>query len=259
MILDDITAKRATQLEKEKSLISLNQIKKAADACSRKPLSLKKAISGSDISIIAEVKKASPSASVICEDFKPADIAADYEKAGAAAISCLTENYYFRGCLEYLREIRNIVSIPILRKDFIIDEYQIYESFAAGADAILLIAALLDTGTIEKFSNIASDFGLECLIEVHDKEELEKILPVHPDIIGINNRDLRTFKVSLDNTEELAAIIDDDYIIVSESGIKDRNDMARIKKYGADAALIGETLMRAKDKCEMIRSLKECV
>lgn len=257
MILDMIIDKRKIQLREEKEKTSFSEIKKRASECSRNTVSLSAALRRPYISVIAEVKKASPSKSVICENFDPVSIAREYEKAGADAISCLTENYYFQGSLSYLAKIRQNVHIPILRKDFIIDEFQIYESRAAGADAILLIAAVLDTDTLKRFKKTADECGLECIFEIHNQNELQKILPASPEIIGINNRDLKTFEVSLDNTKALCNLIRDDYIIVSESGIRNHNDMLLINNYGANAALIGETLMRCDDKFQMMRKLKE--
>lgn len=256
MILDDIVEKRKIQLLREKSEISPEEMKKKALSSTGKTISFRDALSAPGISIISEVKKASPSKKVICEDFHPAEQAVKYEKAGASAVSCLTEEYYFQGSSRYLKEIREKINLPILRKDFIIDEYQIYEAKVIGADAVLLISAILDTETVIKFISIAKSLGLDCLCEIHNKEELENILPAKPEIIGINNRNLKTFEVSLNTTEKLAAKLPEGCITVSESGISTNADMKLLRSYGADAVLIGETLMRAEDVSEKISELR---
>lgn len=243
MILNDIVAKRIEQLEREKERIPFPQMKQLAEA-SPMPRGFRAALQKEGISIIAEVKKASPSKGVICENFDPAEIAAAYEKAGADAISVLTEEYYFKGSSAYLSAIRQKTSIPILRKDFIIDEYQIYEARFIGADAVLLIAALLNMDAIKSFSETARKLGLACLTEVHDMRELESALAAGCDIIGINNRNLKTFEVSLNVTKSLAESVPEDIILVSESGIRSYEDMQSVKSYGADAVLIGEAFMR---------------
>ncbi len=256
MILDDIIEKRKIQLQREKNEFSLDKIKNMALSVSEDTRSFKKSLSGSGISIIAEVKKSSPSKSIICSDFRPVEIASEYEKSGADAVSCLTEEYYFNGSIGYLSEIRKEIKIPILRKDFIFDEYQIYHSRAAGADAILLIASILDTQTLIHFKKLASSLSLDCLFEIHDEDELKKILPAEPEIIGINNRNLKDFTISLGTTERLAPMIPDNCIIVSESGIKTNIDMKLLRSYGTDAVLIGETLMKTTDRKETIDSLR---
>lgn len=256
MILDDIIEKRKIQLSHEIEKVSRDEMKKLALASERKTISFYDALKKDSMSIISEVKKASPSKSVIQPDFHPVEQAVQYEKAGADAISCLTEEHYFQGSSEYLKAIRENVNIPILRKDFIIDEYQIYEAKVIGADAILLIAAVLDTETMFKFRKLAESLGLECLFEAHNKEEIEKILKCEPKIIGINNRNLKTFEVSLENTEKLAEFVPKECVLVSESGISDNNDMKYLKKCGADAVLIGETLMRSGHVEETIKELR---
>ncbi len=256
MILDDIIEKRKIQLLREKSEISPEEMKKAALSCTRKTLNFRDALNAPGISIISEVKKASPSKKVICEDFHPAEQAVKYEKAGASAISCLTEEFYFQGSSRCLKEIREKVNLPILRKDFIIDEYQIYEAKVIGADAVLLISAILDTETIIKFMDTAKSLELNCLCEIHNEDELRNLLPAKPDIIGINNRNLKTFDVSLKTTGELAAKLPEGCTVVSESGISTSEDMKLLRSYGADAVLIGETLMRAENVEEKIAELR---
>ena len=213
------------------------------------------AIAKKGLNIIAEVKKASPSKGVIREDFNYLQIADIYEKNGASAISVLTEEKYFKGSLCFLSEITKQAKVPVLRKDFIIDSYQIYESKYFGADAILLIAALLDKTTLKKFLGLARKLGLACLVEVHNKEELECALECKPEIIGINNRNLKTFKVDINTTLDLIPLIPSGQsIIVSESGIHGAKDVRRLKKAGVNAVLIGESLMRAGN---IGRKLKE--
>lgn len=256
MILDDIVEKRKIQLEREKSEISPEEMKKRALAEKRETISFKNALAKKGISIISEVKKSSPSKAVICEDFHPVETAVKYEQSGADAVSCLTEEFYFNGSSKYLSEIRKNINLPILRKDFIIDEYQIYEAKVIGADAILLISAILDTDTIIKFKTLADTLGLDCLCEIHNEEELKNLLPASPEIIGINNRNLKTFEVSLDTTGHLASMLPEGCIVVSESGIRDNADMKKLRAFGADAVLIGETLMRSGDIEETIKELR---
>lgn len=247
MILDDIVEKRKEQLKREKENFPLEEMKQMAANSKRVSLDFKAALRTDNIAIISEVKKASPSKGIISEDFRPAEQAKAYEQAGANAISCLTEEHYFKGAGKYLADIRANVNLPILRKDFIFDEYQIYETKVLGADAVLLIAAILQEEEILKFYRLAKSLGLYCLTEVHNEEELQKVIRCKCDIIGINNRDLKTFHVDLDTTKHLAELIPYDAVLVSESGMKNGTDLRMVKEYGADAVLIGETLMRSED------------
>lgn len=199
------------------------------------------------LSMIAEVKRASPSAGTIATDFDPLTIARGYEKAGANALSVLTDEKYFQGRLEYLSLIREQVDIPCLRKDFIIHEAQIFEAVVAGADAILLIVAALDQPTLEHLLEVAHTFQLDALVEVHDLPELERALATDARIIGVNNRNLKHFTVDLGTTEKLAEEVPDDVVLVAESGIKTVADAQRLAEAGADALLVGETLMRSQN------------
>lgn len=260
MILDDIKIKRIEQLDRDKEKIPFSEIKKAAEAISTPCKDFKSAITPQnekEIAIIAEVKKASPSKGVIQPNFKPAETAILYEKAGARAISCLTEEYYFKGSAEYLKEIKQRVSIPVLRKDFIFDPYQIYEARAIGADAILLIAAMLDINELREYRKIAEDLSLSVLAESHNEDELYKVLEAGCTITGINNRNLKTFEVSLETTKKLAKLIPDNCTIVTESGIANNSDIRTLKASGAKAALIGETLMRSEDIAKTLRELTD--
>jgi indole-3-glycerol phosphate synthase len=207
------------------------------------------------IALIAEVKKASPSAGIICKDFDPVKIAREYEAAGASCLSVLTDEIFFQGSLDYLRQIRAAVKLPLLRKDFIIDERQILEAIEWGADAILLIVAILTDEQLAKFHSLAVESGLTALVEVHDEAELERALKISPALIGVNNRDLKNFKVDLATTEKLAAKISTGKILVAESGIHTRADVERLKKCGAGAILVGESLVRDGDIQAKVREL----
>ena len=211
--------------------------------------SLAEALTGDEksLALIAEVKKASPSAGVIASNFDPVAIAQVYESAGANAISVLTDERYFQGELSYLTRVRRAVSLPVLRKDFIIDPVQIYEAVVAGADAILLIVAALEQSLLVDLLDVAHAHQLDVLVEVHDLPELERALDTNARIIGINNRNLKTFEVDLTTTKRLAQELPPDLILVSESGIKTREDAKKVRGWGADAILVGEALMRAED------------
>jgi len=210
---------------------------------------------GDEVAIIAEVKKASPSAGVIAAEFNPLSVAREYARGGAHALSVLTDEKYFHGHLTYLRQIREQVELPLLRKDFILDELQVYESVIAGADAILLIVASLDDDQLNKLYNIAHACQLDVLVEVHDLAEMERALELGADMIGINNRNLKTFQVGLATTETLAEEIPADAVAISESGIREAADVRRVRAAGINAVLVGETLMRAKNVPEKMREL----
>ncbi|RME66141.1 MAG: indole-3-glycerol phosphate synthase TrpC, partial [Nitrospirae bacterium] len=210
---------------------------------------------GQPIRFIAELKKASPSEGIIREDFDHLKIASIYEEKGASAISVLTEEDYFKGSISYLRDLSKVSKLPLLRKDFIVDEYQIYEAATFGADAVLLIAAALSKTQAEEFFHLATELGLHSVVEVHHWKELEDVMLFSPPIIGINNRDLRTLKVDLRTTEYLIKDIPEGHCVVSESGIKTRDDVLYISSLGVDAILIGTTLMKAKDIGKKIEEL----
>jgi len=207
------------------------------------------------INLIAEIKKASPSKGILRGDFNPVKIAITYQANGASAISVLTDERFFEGRLEHIVKVRENVSIPILRKDFFIDEYQIYETVASGADAILLICDILSIAELTKFYNLASELGLDCLIEVHSEEDIEKALAIDAAIIGINNRDLHTFKSDMGVTQRLIRIIPQNKVIVSESGIKSYEDVMFLKSLGVNAVLIGEVFMEADDIAAKMREI----
>jgi indole-3-glycerol phosphate synthase len=206
-------------------------------------------------SLIAEIKKASPSAGIIAPEFDPVRIAHAYEGAGASALSVLTDEKFFQGRIEYLQQIRAVVRLPVLRKDFIIDELQVYESAARGADAILLIVAILEDGPLKRFRELAAQMRLAALVEVHDEGELDRALGSGATLIGVNNRDLRDFSVNLATTERLAARIPGDKIVVAESGINTCADVARVANAGVHAILVGESLIRSGDIGTKVREL----
>jgi indole-3-glycerol phosphate synthase len=216
-----------------------------------------KALAAPGLSVIAEVKKASPSKGVIAEEFPYLDIARTYEAAGASAISVLTEPNFFQGSPLYLQEIVQEVSIPVLRKDFIIDSYQIYEAKVLNASAILLICALLGDDELGSFLELAHSLGLSALVEAHDAREIERALAVGARIIGVNNRDLKNFEVDLTTSQQLRELVPPHILFVSESGIKTAEDAVQLASFGVDAVLIGETLMRTPDKTGFIDRLKK--
>lgn len=259
MILDDIVFYRKQQLEREMSKAPLSEVKKAAEKISAPCKGFGNALKADGLSVIAEVKKASPSKGLISKNFDPVGTAVQYEAAGAAAVSCLTEEHYFMGSSDYFRAIREKINIPMIRKDFIIDPYQIYEARTMGADAVLLIAALLDTHTISEYRKTAESLGMDVLAESHNEYELESVLNAGCTVIGVNNRDLKTFNVSLDTMKRLSAYMPKECVRVSESGIKDNADMKTIRSYGADAVLIGETLMRSGSIADSMKDLLEGV
>lgn len=212
-----------------------------------------------DIAFICEVKKASPSKGVIAEDFPYLEIAKDYQSSGATAISVLTEPEYFQGENRYLTEISDTVRIPVLRKDFTVDEYQIYEAKLIGADAVLLICALLDTATLKRYLTICDELGLSALVEAHTEEEIQSAIDAGARIIGVNNRNLKTFEVDLGTSLRLREKVPADILFVAESGIKTAGDIAILRDAGVNAVLIGETLMRCPDKKEMLNQLRGTV
>ncbi|MBO5560534.1 MAG: indole-3-glycerol phosphate synthase TrpC, partial [Firmicutes bacterium] len=220
----------------------------------------KKALAKQGLSFICEVKKASPSKGIIAEDFDYLSIAKEYENAGAAAISCLTEPFWFKGSDRYLEEISKNVSIPVLRKDFTVDEYMIYRAKILGADAVLLICAVLSPSQLKEYCDIAAGLGLSALVEAHDENEIGMALDAKAEIIGVNNRNLKDFTVDINNSINLRKLVPPEVIYVSESGMKTNEDIAKLYKNGVNAVLIGETLMRSDNKKEMLAQLgKGCM
>lgn len=247
-ILNTIIKKKAERLQYSKEIIPINALKnrlRDTDETRDFRSAIKRDVK--KIKLIAEIKKASPSKGLIRKDFDPVKIASIYDKKSVDAISVLTEEDFFRGDLSYIRLVRDITSKPVLRKDFIFDEYQIYESRVNLADAILMIAAILDKYQAEEYLHLAKEIGLHVLFEIHDEYDLEKALLINADIIGINNRDLKTLKIDLSTTMRLKKDIPKDKIVVSESGIKNRDDVIKLQEAGIDAMLIGTSLMEAED------------
>ncbi|MCL2334976.1 MAG: indole-3-glycerol phosphate synthase TrpC [Endomicrobia bacterium] len=248
MILDKITAATKIRVEKAKLLKSFEDAKKEALSPQKsEEFAFEKALKKPGMSFICEVKKASPSKAIIAADFDYIKIAKEYELAGADAISVLTEPDFFLGSNAYLTEIKKAVKIPVLRKDFIIDEYQIYEAKNIGADAILLICAILDFEALKRFMGIANSLGMSCLVEAHDEKEVENALKTGARIIGVNNRNLKDFEVDINNSIRLRKLVPEDKTFVSESGIKTKEHIEILRQNKVDAVLIGEELMRSKD------------
>ena len=247
-ILDTLAQYAVQRCEKEKKIMPLTEARTKALSLKKKDRAFEKALSGNRLSFICEVKKASPSKGVIAEDFPYLDIAREYEAAGASAVSVLTEPELFLGDDRYLAEIKKSVSIPVLRKDFTVDEYMIYRAALMGADAVLLICSLLDTETIKEYITICDVLGISALVEAHNEKETESALKAGARIIGVNNRDLRDFSVDIGNSLRLRRLVPDDVLFVAESGIRTAGDIKQLEQAGVNAVLIGETLMRAKDK-----------
>lgn len=256
MILEEIAAKTKERIAAEKARLPLKELK-AAVADTKRPegFPFEEALKRPGMSFICEVKKASPSKGVIAGDFPYEEIAREYERAGAAAISVLTEPYYFQGKDSYLREIRQRVSIPLLRKDFTVDEYMIYQAREMGADAVLLICAILSPMQLQEYLGLAGELGLSALTEAHDEREVEMALLAGSPIVGVNNRNLKDFSVDICNSIRLRKLVPKQVLFVSESGMKTREDIERLEKNGTDAVLIGETLMRSPEKGALLREL----
>lgn len=257
VMLDKIVEKTKERLIEAKANKSLNELK---EEVSKMEISdefpFKEALKDPEIAIIAEVKRASPSKGLIAEDFNYIEIAKEYQEAGASAISVLTEPYFFQGSNDFLKEISENVSIPILRKDFTIDEYMIYEAKLLGASAILLIVSILDDVQLKEYLDLAHQLGLSAIVETHDGDEIRTAIDVGAQIIGVNNRNLADFTVDINNSINLRRLVSEDITFISESGIKTKEDVTRLKENDVDAVLIGETLMKSDDKKSMILELK---
>jgi indole-3-glycerol phosphate synthase len=255
MILDEIVAHKKRELESIKEAVPLAALKERLEIL-EVPRDFKEALSKSPgISLIAEIKKASPSAGVIRKDVDPVRIGKIYEDSGAAAISVLTDEHFFQGTLSSMKEVKQSVGIPVLRKDFIIDPYQIFEARAFRADAVLLIVAVLSDDQLRAFLALCRELGLGTLVEAHTEHERDRALEAGADVIGINNRDLKTFAVDLSTTLRLAEGLPDGTLCVSESGIQTKDDVIRLSKAGVDAVLVGTALMAAKDIGAKVREL----
>ena len=256
-ILEKITERTKERIEEEKKIVPLEEVRRQAEEKGIKdqiPV-FEQALRADGLSFICEAKKASPSKGLIAPDFPYIEIARDYEAGGAAAISCLTEPFWFRGSDAYLKEIVQNVSIPVLRKDFTCDEYMIYQAKSLGASAVLLICAILDDGALRAYRQLAKELGLDALVEAHDEYEVDRALNLGAEIVGVNNRDLRTFQVDMNNSIRLRKMAPDNVVFVSESGIRTPDDIKLLYENQVDAVLIGETLMRSPDKKAALESL----
>lgn len=245
-MLDEIMAHHRENLPKVMASVPFADVRAMA-AVAPPPRDFAAAIRADGVSLIAECKKASPSRGLLIHNYDPVRLARLYEKTGARAISVLTDARHFQGALDHLRDVREAVALPVLRKDFMFHPYQLYEARVAGADAVLLIAAVLSDTELRELSALARKLGMAALIEVYSEEELARVLPLNPDLIGVNNRDLQTFEVDFDNTARLRTLIPPEIAVVGESGIKSPDDVRAMRVAGVDAVLVGEALVRSKD------------
>lgn len=255
MILDKIVADKKIRLIEHKGRVGLSEMRERAENEKKKGSDFFKAMKSPGISIIGEFKKASPSLGKISSRMSLLDRIAEYNSA-ADAISCLTEEDHFLGDADDLKKVRGMSSLPILRKDFFIDEYQFYEAKVIGADAVLLIAAILDDGQLKAFKELAVELGMDALIEVHDEKEMERVLLLDADLIGINNRDLRDFSIKLETTKQLSKMVPEDKILVAESGIVSDEDVRFLKECNVDAFLIGRAFMESENPKELAKRWK---
>ncbi len=254
-VLDKILARKVEEIAERRAATPTAEMRRRAETTPDRPRDMMAALRRDCVALIAEVKCASPSKGLLTKDFAPVMIAATYAHNGAAAISVLTDEDFFRGSLDYLSAVRAAVDLPLLRKDFIIDEYQVYEGRAAGADAILLIVAALADAQLRELYAITNGQGMTALVEVHNEWEMERALRLGARLIGINNRDLKTFNVDLEITARLAGMVDDDVLLVAESGIFTAADVREMGRLGAQAILVGESLVKAPDMVSLTRAL----
>jgi indole-3-glycerol phosphate synthase len=245
-MLDKIVAQKREEVERRKKLATMIYLQERI-ARQKPALDLALALKSDHIRLIAEVKQTSPSRGMLRPNFDPVELAQIYVECGAAAISVLTESNYFMGSIEYLEAIKEVVQLPLLRKDFIFDPYQVYESRADGADALLLIAAILSQRQLKELILLSHSLGLKCLVEVHNEGDLERAIISEAEIIGINNRDLNTFTVDINTTRRLRPLVPEEKIVVSESGIKSKRDIEKLGNWRVDAVLVGEALVTARD------------
>lgn len=256
-ILDELAAYARVRVEADKKKLPLEEVReRCADVKRAKHLFIE-ALQRPQLSFICEIKKASPSKGIISEDFPYLEIARQYDAAGADCISCLTEPKWFMGSDEIFKEVRGVTGIPMIRKDFTVDEYQLYQARLMGADAALLICAILDEERLEKYLGICDELGLDALVETHNEDEIRMAVSAGAKIIGVNNRNLKDFSVDVSNSERLRNAIPASCVYVAESGMKTAYDIAAVAKAGADAVLIGETFMRADDKAAVLREFRK--
>ena len=253
-MLDKIIAQKREEVEQRKKALPLSCLKERI-AQQSPPLDFASALRGDCIRLVAEIKQASPSRGILRPNLNPVKLAKTYVEGGAAAISVLTEANYFKGSINHLAAVKEVVELPLLRKDFIFDPYQVYESRAYGADALLLIAAILSQEQLEELLSLSHSLGLRCLVEVHNEDEVKRTLLSKAEIIGINNRDLYTFTADINTTQRLRPLIPRQRIVVSESGIKSRSDIEKLKEWGVNAMLVGEVLVTADDVLTKMKEL----
>jgi len=253
-MLDRIIAQKREEVEHRKKSMPLSSLKERI-AQHKAPLDFALALGGDCTRLITEVKRASPSRGVLCPNYNPVELAKNYAEGGAAAISVLTEANYFEGSIDHLAAIRGEVELPLLRKDFIFDPYQVYESCAYGADALLLIVASLSQEQLEELLSLSHSLGLKCLVEVHGEDDVARALRIRAKIIGINNRDLNNFTVDISTTHRLRPLVPQERIVVSESGIKSRSDVEKLKEWGVNALLVGEALVTTGNIQDKMREL----
>lgn len=256
MILQEIACRTRERIAAEKERTPLAWLRAQAKEAAATGFPFEEALRKPGVSFICEAKKASPSKGVIAEDFPYVEIAREYERAGADAMSVLTEPYYFQGQDSFLQQIRQAVSLPLLRKDFTVDEYMLYQAKLMGADAVLLICAILSPMQLEEYHGIARELGLSALVEAHDEREVEMALQVGARIVGVNNRNLKDFTVDVGNSVKLRKLVPPEILFVSESGMKTREDIRRLEENGVDAVLIGESFMRSEDKAGLLGQLR---
>ena len=246
-VLDKILARKVEEIAERKVIVSLDEMMESSLETPYGVRDMMSALQKETVALIAEVKRASPSKGIMVQDFAPVMIASTYNQNGASAISVLTDEDFFMGHLDYLTAVRESVTVPVLRKDFIIDPYQVYEGRVAGADAMLLIVAALSDSQLEELYEVVTGLDMTPLVEVHNEDEMERALKLGAKLIGINNRDLKTFTVDLETTSRLASMVSDDVLLVAESGIKNADDVKRMGQLGAHAVLIGESLVMSDD------------
>jgi len=252
-VLDKILARKVEEIAERQSVVPLEEMMEASLITPYGVRDMMGALHKDTVALIAEVKRASPSKGIMVQDFAPVMIASTYDQNGASAISILTDEDFFMGHLDYLTAVRESVTVPVLRKDFVIDPYQVYEGRVAGADAILLIVAALSDSQLEELYEVVTGLDMTPLVEVHNEEEMERALNLGAKLVGINNRDLKTFTVDLETTSRLADMVSDDVILVAESGIKSADDVKRMGQLGAHAVLVGESLVKSDDMVQSVR------
>lgn len=257
MILDDIITYKREEVPLKKKTVPLASLEQKIKSSKPTKVFSQSLVSDANVSLIAELKKASPSKGVIRDNFDPLPLAKKCVAAGASALSVLTDEKYFQGSLQYLEIVAAEIDVPLLRKDFIIDEYQIVEARAFGADAVLLMASVLDSVQLEEYIKLSHSYGMQCLVEVHTRKELGKVLELEPEIIGINNRNLDDFSIDIKTTEELIKAVPKGKIIVSESGIFTNDDILYLKNIGVNAVLVGESIMTVPDVEAKIKELMQ--